>query len=549
MKALRELDIPNEDLTWTRLLERQATRNGQKPYLIFEGNSWSYVDVEKITRQLAVGLISFGIQPGDHVALLVGNCPETLFLNFALGRIGAVSCPINTAAKGELLAYFLSSSNSCAIILGTDSFSKFEEIESKLPKVQRVLVVQEKQISQESQKLTQPGYQGISNKVINYENLIKSNLNSLLPKVGPKDPQAIMFTSGTTGPSKGIVVTHEQSFGFSIGRVEYLGLESDDVVYTCLPLFHGNALNAAAVPAFLADATLILSRRFSARSFWEEVRKNNVTQFNLLSSMTNILWGMSPSPQDRVHKVRQCTMVPVPIFAADFTLRFGIEIVSSYSLTDFGQGTFLQPSAPKEKYRSAGQPRPRVELTIIDDNEQPLPNGEAGEICLRSIDPTLSGRYYYGMPEETALANQGGWFHTGDRGYLDKDGFLYFVDRKKDAIRRRGENISSWEVEQVIARHPDVADVAVYAVSSEFSEDEVMASIVCRDGRTIAPVDLILFCESNMAYFMVPRYLEFLPDLPRTLTEKVQKQDLRKRAESRIESLWDREKSGIVLKR
>jgi crotonobetaine/carnitine-CoA ligase len=358
-----------------------------------------------------------------------------------------------------------------------------------------------------------------------------------------------MFTSGTTGPSKGVLISNAQSFRFSIGRVEYLGLREDDVVYTCLPLFHGNALNAASVCAFVADATLVLARRFSARAFWSEVRAHGVTQFNLLSSMTNILWGMPPDPQDRDHRVRQCTMVPVPLFAAEFAQRFGVEIVSSYSLTDFGQGTFLQPGAPPSKARSAGQPRPGVDLAILDDAGQPLPAGESGEICLRSEDPTLTGRIYFAMPEETRKAQADGWFHTGDRGYLDADGYLYFVDRKKDAIRRRGENISSWEVEQVIARHPDVADVAVYAVASEHSEDEVAASIVCREGRVIDPVELIRFCERNMAYFMVPRFIEFRADLPRTLTEKVQKPLLRQAAESGQATLWDRDKAGVTLAR
>jgi crotonobetaine/carnitine-CoA ligase len=242
-------------------------------------------------------------------------------------------------------------------------------------------------------------------------------------------------------------------------------------------------------------------------------------------------------------------MVPVPQFAAEFASRFGVEVVSSYSLTDFGQGSFLQPGAPAGKFRSAGRPRPGVELAILDDDGRALPAGESGEICLRSDDPTLGGRIYFDMPEATAEAYADGWFHTGDRGYLDEDGYLFFVDRKKDAIRRRGENVSSWEVEQVIARHPDVADVAVYAVASEQSEDEVAASVVCRPGRNVAPEELIRFCESNMAYFMVPRFLDFRADLPRTLTEKVQKPQLREEAETRRGELWDREKSGIVLRR
>jgi crotonobetaine/carnitine-CoA ligase len=542
MQALRELGIAVGEMTWPRLLERQARRNGDKTYVIFEGTRYTYEQVERLTRRLAAGLLESGIGPGTHVALLLANCPENLFLNMALGRVGAVACPVNTAARGDLLSYFLTISKARAVILGSSCVERFAEVAGRLDSIERVLFVHDT----EEQAA---GETALGLPIVRYGELEQSDEDRPLPLVRPEDPHAIMFTSGTTGPSKGIVVSNAQSFGFSIGRVEYLGLKESDVVFTCLPLFHGNALNAAAVPAFVADATLVLARRFSARAFWGQVRENRVTQFNLLSSMTNILWGQPPSAQDRDHRVRQCTMVPVPTFAHEFAQRFGVEIVSSYSLTDFGQGTFLQPGAPVGKFRSAGQPRPGVELRIVDDDDRPAPVGEAGEICLRSSDPSLSGRHYFEMPRENERAWRGGWFHTGDRGYLDADGYLFFVDRKKDAIRRRGENISSWEVEQVIARHPSVAEVAVYPVTSELSEDEVMASIVPHAGQEVDPVELIRFCERNMAYFMVPRFLEFVSDLPRTLTEKVQKQELRKRAEADLSRLWDRERLGITLSR
>jgi crotonobetaine/carnitine-CoA ligase len=540
MEALRKLRIPVAEMTWPALLERQARRNRGKTFLTFEGRRWSYEEIRQQAFTLARGLVRAGIGRHDHVALLVGNSAETLLLNMALGCVGAVTCPINTAAKGDLLAYFLNLCKATSAIVGAEFAGRLAEVESRTPALRNVVLVGESSAT--------GGYDGHC-RVLPYADLLDAGDDVPLPAVEAHDPQTIMFTSGTTGPSKGVLITNAQSFQFSIGRVEYLGLRDDDIVYTCLPLFHGNALNAASVCAFVADAGLVLGRRFSARAFWNEVREHGVTQFNLLSSMTNILWGAPPSPADRDHKVRQCTMAPVPLFAHEFAQRFGIEFVSSYSLTDFGQGTFLQPGAPKDKFRSAGRVRPGVDLTILDDDGQPQPTGTAGEICLRSDDPTLGSRVYFAMPEETARANAGGWFRTGDRGYLDADGYLYFVDRKKDAIRRRGENISSWEVEQVISRHPDVADVAVYPVASEQSEDEVACSIVCREGRRIDPVDLVRFCEKNMAYFMVPRYVDFRADLPRTLTEKVQKPQLRQEAEAGRALLWDREKAGIVLSR
>lgn len=544
MQVLRKLDIHPQELTFATLLQRQARRNGDKPYLIFEGRSYSYVEVDRLTNRLANGLLTLGIDKGHHVAIMTGNSARNLLTLFALSKIGAVICPVNTAAKGDLLTYFLTQADCTAVVSDTESLERIGEVLAAAPLLARAIVLGEPDAPP---SVPPTGFEQLA--VATYETLERASDQPPAVAVNHLDTHGIFYTSGTTGPSKGIVATLAQSLGFSIGRVEYLGLLAEDIVYTCLPLFHGNALHAAALPALLADATLVLSRRFSASAFWREVRDSKATQLNLLSSMTNILWGREPSAEDRQHSLRQCTMVPVPEFAHEFEQRFGVEVVSSYSLTDFGQATFLQPGYPADKYRSAGRARPGVTLTILDDDDQPLPTGATGEICLHTDDSTLGGRYYYKMPEATAAANRSGCFHTGDRGYLDADGYLYFVDRKKDVIRRRGENISSWEVEQVIARHPAVAQVAVFPVDSGMSEDEVMAAVVCREGQTVDPADLVRFCERNMSYFMVPRFIEFMPDLPRTLTEKVQKHVLRELAESRLQTLWDREKAGIELTR
>jgi crotonobetaine/carnitine-CoA ligase len=242
-------------------------------------------------------------------------------------------------------------------------------------------------------------------------------------------------------------------------------------------------------------------------------------------------------------------MVPIPDFGTRFEERFGIKLTSVYALTDFGNVTMLQPNHPPEKFRSGGLPKPEVEVAILDEDDTPLPANVPGEICTRNRVPWSSNQGYFNMPEATLKATRNLWFHTGDRGYLDDDGYLYFVDRIKDAIRRRGENISSWEVEQVLSKHPDIVDVAVFAVRSEMSEDEVMASIVLRDGASFDPAALVDHCQNHMAYFMVPRFIEAVPQLPRTMTEKIQKYLLRAEAEKRLASIWDREKVGIKLSR
>lgn len=543
MKRLRELGLAIEELTFSNLLARQAERNGDRCYLEFEGSRWSYGDTDRQTDRIANGLLDAGIRPGDHVALMLGNSAEMLFLTYALGKIGAVCCPLNMAARGDLLAYFLTQSDAVAAIVGTDRWSRLAEVAAKAPALKLAVKVDEAGGDDLSAAMP-PGV-----RCVPFESVRGGADRRPQIAVRPDDAQGIYFTSGTTGPSKGVLTTNAQSFAWSIGRVEFLGYQPDDILYTCLPLFHLNALNSAAIAALVGDAQLALSRRFSASRFWDEIRRSNATQFNLLGSMVNILWAQPPSPLDRVHRVRQCGTVPVPLFAPDFEQRFGVKFVTSYAITDAGQGTFLQPGYPQEKFRSTGLPRPGVQIEIRDEQDQPVPIGYPGEICMRSEDAALAPRIYYKMPAETAKANQGGWFHTGDRGYFDTDGYLWFLDRNKDAIRRRGENISSWEVEQVIGSHPAVLDVAVIAVSSEMAEDEVTACIVLREGQALAPSELVEFCNGRMAHYMVPRYVEFLSDLPRTVSEKVQKRELRANVEARFATLWDREKAGIRLSR
>ena len=215
----------------------------------------------------------------------------------------------------------------------------------------------------------------------------------------------------------------------------------------------------------------------------------------------------------------------------------------------YGNATVLPPGFPPEKFRSAGQPRPQMQVKILDDDDLEVPTGEIGEICLRANEPWIAAQGYYNMPEATLKSYRNLWFHTGDRGYFDADGYLYFADRKKDAMRRRGENVSSWEVERIMAKHPAIEEVAVFAVRAEMTEDEIMATVVRRPGTEIEFAGLVRFCQANMAYFMVPRFIEIVDDLPKTLTQKVQKFRLQQSAQERLPTIWDREKAGIKVTR
>lgn len=538
MKKLRTLDLPMTKRVIGDVIAGKAAQNGDKTYLTFEGRKYSYRDVHQISDRIAAGFYRHGIRFGDHVAILLGNGPEILWSYMALAKLGAVSVPVNTAAKGDLLAYYIKQSESVAVVIEDSLVERLAAVLPQCPRVKRVAIVGDASAGA-----------SLPIDACAFRHLEKET--AVRPDIAVKytDVYCLFYTSGTTGPSKGNIALHSSALTGALGHVEYFGYRPDDIMYVCLPLFHGNAMNTGCMPAFLADAEVALSRRFSASAFWDEVRAADATQFNLLGSMTNILWNQPRSPRDRDHKVRQCMMVPIPDFGTEFEARFGVKLTSVYALTDFGNITMLQPDHPPEKFRSGGLPKPEVEVSILDEDDNPQPPGLPGEICTRNRIPWSSNQGYFNMPEATLKATRNLWFHTGDRGYLDKDGYLYFVDRIKDAIRRRGENISSWEVEQVLSKHPDVVDVAVFAVRSEMSEDEVMASVVLREGVSFDPAALVNHCQDHMAYFMVPRFIEAVDQLPRTMTEKIQKYVLRADAEKRLSSMWDREKAGIKLAR
>lgn len=534
------LDLPLHERTLGTLLAVQARSHAERPCLLFEGARFTYGEADRLANRLANGLLAVGIQAGDHVALLLDNKPEIVWLHFALARIGAVPVPINTAAKGELLSYYLQNSDSCAVVLDAALLPRLLAVQEDCKALRLGVVVSE------------PG--GPTREVaplplIDYAELLSETAEAPDAAIRFSDLAHIFYTSGTTGPSKGCMVAHATAIGISTKYVSTFGYTSRDILYTCLPLFHGNAFNCTLLPALLCGATVALSRRFSASRFWSEIRHSGATQFTLLSAMTTILWKRPESPEDRDHSARLCQVVPVPEFFHAFERRFGVKLTSLYSLSDFGLGAMLPPDHPPEKWRSAGRVQSDVAVAILDDDDLPLPPGEVGEICLRNLEPWICRQGYYGMPEAFLKACRNLWFHSGDRGYLDADGYLYFVDRKKDAIRRRGENVSAYEVEQIIARHPAVLEVAAYPVRSELSEDEVMVSVVLRKDEALEAAALVGFCAENMAYFMVPRYVEFVEALPKTMTEKVEKYRLRQSAEARLDRIWDRERAGVAVAR
>lgn len=532
-----------DQYTFGQMLADKAERNGDKMYLhcLITGRKFSYREIHELSSRIANSLLGRGIGKGAHVAMLMENSAEQLLTYFALGKIGAVAVPINIAARGPFLHYYLNQSDSTSLFIDAELLEHFLSLPERAP-IRNVFV-----LPQHGEDIELP--EDHCAQLTEFSALLAGAAQAPEVQVHYSDPCAIMYTSGTTGPSKGNLHTQASILAFGLGQVAPLRYNADDIYHVCMPLFHAGAYAGAAVVMLVVDGGVALSRRLSVSNFWQEIRESNATR-SMLLSVSGFLFNQPKSDRDREHRLRTAVATPVPVFASEFEERFGVCLFQGYGLSDFGVCTSQAPDGPADKRASIGRPLEDWSVRIVDDDDIDMPVGQVGEIILRYDGlPAAAAQGYYKMPDVSMATRRNLWFHTGDRGWIDSDGYVYFADRKKDAIRRRGENISAYEVEQAIARHPAVADVAAFPVSNGSGDEDVGVTLVLKDGAQLTEVALIEHCAGNMPYYMVPRFVEFRSEMPRTMTQKIIKHILQSNAEENPASLWDREKAGIKLAR
>jgi crotonobetaine/carnitine-CoA ligase len=525
----RGLRLSPHERTVHHVLEHQAERFGDRPCLVVEGATRSYADLVSAAARFAGTLVESGVERGDRVAILSENRWEILQTLLGCAWIGAVLVPINTASRGAQLEHIVTNAD---------------------PKI----VAAEPHLLENVSKIARPnGVRALwrigRGSRTSWDGLRATRFPRESAPVapaaaGPGDPLAILYTSGTTGPSKGVVCPHAQFYWWGINVGVWLDLRRDDVLYTCLPLFHTNALNAF-FQALLHGAKLVIGPRFSVSRFWEQVASADATVTYLLGTMVSMLTSREPTAGDRAHRVRVALTPATPPDVWDaFRTRFDVEIVEGHGMTE--TNAVIGPRDGEQRPGWMGRVMSGFEAAVVDDSDVPVPDGTPGELVMRAREPFAFSSGYWRMPEATAATWKNLWFHTGDRVVAD-DGWFRFVDRIKDAIRRRGENISAWEVEQVLLQHDGVESVAVIPVSSEHGEDDVMACVVARSGASLDPSELVAFCQPRLPYFAIPRYVELCDDLPLTENGKIQKFVLRQRGVG--PATWDREAAGIVISR
>ncbi|MFZ5867913.1 MAG: AMP-binding protein [Thermodesulfobacteriota bacterium] len=519
-----------------RVLSAKAQQFGNREFFRFGDQVYGYEDFDRASNQVAAGLQEIGVVRGDKVAILMRNRPEFLFLWFGLSKLGAVEVPINTAHRGALLTYMVDKSDCKFMVAESVFLDRVAPVLKDLPTLEKVMV------------LSEPGEQlpALDKPALDFTRVTNNSGAYDQVEVLWSDPFIIMFTSGTTGPSKGSVMP--QNYGLYMGEIvaDASGMGENDCFYNVLPLFHGNAQVLSTMPALICGARMVLGDRFSAGRFWDDVKRYGCTEFNYIGGILPILYKADPRPDDADNPLRVMLGggAPPDLFEP-FEQRFGVTLIEGYGMSEIGLP--LMNTAKERKRGTCGRVRHDYEVKVVDDCGLEVGPGVPGELLIRTRKPYSMLLEYYKMPEKTVEAWQDLWFHTGDYLAYDKDGYFYFVDRKKDALRRRGENISSFEVEKVIRSHPKVLECAAIAAKSDIGEDEVMVCLTLKPDQSLKPEELIAYCQENMAYFMVPRYLRFMQVLPKTATERVQKYQLRE--EGITPDTWDREKAGIQLKR
>jgi len=539
-EALVDSRMAGPDMCVTRpLIERNAAATPDKVYAVFpDGSTWTYADLRERVRQTAVGLERLGVKQGDHVVSWLPNGQDALRVWFAINYLGAVYVPINTSYRGGILAHVVANSDASLIIAHADLAPRLVEIDrARLTKLVALGGTLD----------------GCADLQVHHADVLSPADGEPTPpprKIMPWDTQSIIYTSGTTGPSKGVLSSYLHAYMTGAAYSSQPGedgrdlITSEDRYLLSLPMFHvGGTLPAHIMLAMGGSISIVDS--FNTKTFWKTIKDTQVTFAILLGVMAQFLVKQAPVPEEKDNPLRTVMLVPFDFDPTAFRARYGVQTVTLFNMTEIScpliapvNGTLLH---------SAGIPRQGVECRVVDDNDCEVAVGTVGELIIRADCPWTMNHGYYKNAEATAKAWRNGWFHTGDGFRKDEAGNFYFVDRMKDAIRRRGENISSFEVETEVLAHPAVQECAAIAVKSDVSEDEVMIVIAATPGKTVDPAELIEFLTPRMAHFMVPRYVRMVDHLPRTPTEKVQKVNLRE--EGVTADTWDRDKAGIRLRR
>jgi crotonobetaine/carnitine-CoA ligase len=516
------------------LLEEQAAIWGDKPfvYVVYQDRTISYRTMNANANRIANYILKIGAKPGDGIAMLMGNSPQFIDIFIGMQKLGMYANTVNTSLKGDGLAYIIDNSDTRIAVIDYDLLDLFLSVKDKTPQVEIIIV----------NAVEAPADYRVPAGMFDLRDAYGAEIPTERPDVDFDEHGMLllMYTSGTTGLPKGVVTPYDRDRFAGLKALASFSMTENTVYYTGLPLFHGNALSLTMSESLVMGATMALSKKFSASKFWDEIRQSKATLFNALGAMIPILMKQPPKPDDRDHNVKivMSAACPTAMWEA-FEKRFNVKIWEGYAAID---GTGMIMNLGDGPVGSIGKPPATSVIRLVDTEGRDVPQGEVGELLFK-VPPDAKKRVvYYKNEEATQKKTQGEWESTGDIMYQDKDGFLYFVGRNTDSMRRRGENVSAHDVEQAILKHPAVLECAVYGVPSELAEDDIMASISLVEGRSVTPAELLAFISDKLAKFAIPRYIRIVDEFPKTETHRIKKRELKTLGVTK--DTFDREKAS-----
>jgi crotonobetaine/carnitine-CoA ligase len=509
-----------------QLVRRRVREHPDEVWLKFKDEAYRWRQVLSFAQRCANGLLDIGLRPGEPIGIMASNRPEFLWMYFGILMIGGLVVPLNRHQRGLALRHILADSAVVAIAYDEDLSTLIEGLRPELPALRKTITF---------------GAPAVPRADVAFASVLCGEDREPPIRVElAAPPVGILYTSGTTGAPKGIVAPYYEPSLWPLHNA--MGAKAGETIYAPMPLFHGNALIVSTTGSIRLDAKLALAESFSASRFWDDCRRHNAVEANAMGGVIPILMKQAPRSDDRDNPVRIVLSAgcPLSVWRA-FEERFAVHINEFYGASDACGITLNTEGVPG----CVGRPVDGAEFRVVDDADVDLPPGKVGEIIWRH--PWGRVHRYHNLPEATEQAYRGGWYRSGDLGEIDDEGRFYFRGRVKEAIRRRGENVSAWEVMAAVDAHPDVVESAAFGVPSEMGEEDVMVAVVKRLGSTLKPAELLDFCSSRLAYFSVPRYVEFVDGIPKTENQKIQHVALK--ARGRTSETWDREAAGYVLTR
>ena len=533
---------PGQPDTVIAVLSRAVERSPDKLFLDFAGEGYTYSQIWDLSLRRAAGLDLLGIGPGDTVVCILDNNVDAVVCWFAANFLGAIWVPVNTALKGEYLRHQIGDAAAAVVLAESGYAQRVFDIADELPDLRQLVVrgrIPELSASSEPFPVS------------------VTSLDAVTPERGlsapvaadPADLAMLIYTSGTTGPSKGCMISH--NYICNVARNTAAMRNPALTLWTPLPLFHLNAAGTSVLATAVNQTTVAIAERFSLSGFWPEIKRSGAQQVSILGIMIALIATMPDTTEmaECFGQIEHVGGAPwTPELIATWKRRFGVRSAGN-SVFGLTEASFItsNPHGREAPLGASGRRNDDFDVRIVDDADVEVPDGRPGEIIVRPRKPHVMFEGYWRRPEATMAVLRNLWFQTGDVGRFDPDGWFWFVDRKKDYLRRRGENISSYELERTFRAHPDIADVAVHAVPSDLTEDDVKVTAVRRDGTGLTEEQLCRWCLDKLPYFAVPRYIEFRPELPRNATGKVLKHQLRD--EGVTPGTWDITSSDIEVVR